>query len=507
MSQSRISVNIHGQNVPSKDKLFSWLTALNPVAVLVMDEPGLAREIKDRLPDTTVIFRWNGDGGDANSYQRLMPAQWLAMMMDKLKGDRRIMLYTNNESGLPRRLVAWLTELIPLANAIDVSLCCVNLQTGNPEPEKLDDKGNIIQESEWDVLRPVLELLAVNRQHALGIHSYAGGVITSGLIGGNPTMIAPGEWPAAVPFTRWHLGREKFLYGYLDRHKIAYPRIIITEHGFDDTSDIKPYLDGLRKTPPYTNIRGWKTLRNQWAAWWPMWDAEEAYFEQLKWANEALYKGTAVEAQLLFCYGNSGGWEGFQIDDAPELQRLLVEYARQEPEEQKPVPTTPAYPLFPPPQYDGWKTFNLNSDEAYLVRPYPTQKHNADARIRPDEQFSYRPDLEFENEGIVWIQVKNGAGHMGWASKDVLTIPKPTPPIIEPPPEEPEPPIEVDLIFRQHREFFADLIKAAQAELEPLLVEEHALKNKIQKVKGRIAAYEMLMGDYEVLEERLKNVA
>src|SRR3990167_5978630 len=122
MNQSRISVNIHAQNIVDKGGLFTWLIALNPYAVLVMDEPGLTKEIKDLLPDCIVIFRWNGDGGDGNIYTRLMPAPWLAMMMDKLGGDRRIMLYTNNESGLPRRLIAWLTELIPFANTIDAAL-------------------------------------------------------------------------------------------------------------------------------------------------------------------------------------------------------------------------------------------------------------------------------------------------------------------------------------------------------------------------------------------------
>jgi hypothetical protein len=476
VKQSRLSYNIHGQNIVDKDRLFSHLVTLNPAAVVCMDEPGLAREIKDHLPNATVIFRWNGDGGDGNIYQRMMPAPWLAMMMDKLQGDRRIMLYTNNESGLPRRLIAWLTELVQLANEIDVSLCMLNTATGNPQPD------------DWEMAKPVLELLAVNRQHVLGLHEYAGGVITSGLFGGYPdnagvepgkpgglNLIPRGNWPDDVSkVTRYHVGRFKFLLDYCDKEKIKHPRIIITEHGFDDTSDIKPWLDKLRKTPPFQNIRGWKSLSHQWLVWWPEWSAQQAYFEQLRWANETIYKGSPVEAQLMFCYGNSGGWEGFQVDDANELQSLLVQDAQATPE--PPV----LYPTLPTPLDARWQQFALTGQDNYYIRPAPsTLDVDLTTKIRAGELFSYIPDVEYVNEGVTWIQVKNSAGNVGWASKEVLTVIPGLPPPVDPPP----PPYTPDEEARKLVDIWRGLLIKKQHEVGKINAEITAIKWTIAKLE------------------------
>lgn len=420
MNQSRISVNIHGQNVPDKGRLFAWLMALKPAAVLVMDEPGLAHEIKDRLPQTTVIFRWNGDGGDdGEKLLRYTPVEWLDLMASKLSGDKRIMLSTTNETPLNQRVVDWHVNLIKVANERGVNLCVLNIATGNPEPEA------------WEIARPLLELLAIHRQHVLGLHSYAGGIITSGLIGGNPGMIAPGQWPAAVPFTRWHLGREKFLYDYLDKEKIVHPRIILSEHGFDDTSDIKSWLDTLRMTPPFQNIRGWKTLVNQWKAWWPMWSAEQAYFEQLKWADETLYKGTAVEAQLIFSYGHSSAdWIQFDIADALQLQDLLVNYAKEQPQE---TPVT--FPLTQDPRWVAAENFSGRNYDLRLqqrIDDTPGQ-----GWVKAGEKFAYIGITG----NAVWMFAKNLSGATGYISRDVLAIV----PKVEPIPEAPPVPTNADL--------------------------------------------------------------
>jgi hypothetical protein len=199
---SRISFNIHGQNIPDKGRLFAHLDALQPRALVVLDDVGIARELKGRYPNTIVIYRFNGDGGDGDLHRKYQAAEWLEKMIGKV-GDNAIHYHTTNEPTLDKQLIDWHVELVKAANDRGVALCVLNLAVGNPEPEQ------------WVSAKPLLELLAVHRQHILGSHEYAGGVITSGLIGGNPTLIKPDTWPQNVSgITQFHMGRFNFLLQY-----------------------------------------------------------------------------------------------------------------------------------------------------------------------------------------------------------------------------------------------------------------------------------------------------
>ncbi len=421
--QSRISLNIHAQRISNRGRFFQFVRDLNPVAVVVLDEPGMALDIADKLPECQVIFRFNGDGGDGDLHRKYKPEEWLAKISDKVRGDKRIILYTTNEPKLDKALIDWHSELIPLANAQGWRLCVLNLAVGNPEPEKRDDKGNITQESQWEIARSLLELLATNRQHVLGLHEYAGGVVTSGLIGGNPKFIAPGEWPSLVPFTRWHMGRNRFLMEYCARHNIKPPRIILTEHGFDNTSDIKPWLETLQRTPPYPDIRGWRSLMKQWKAWWPMWTAEQAYAEQLLWADKALYQGTPVEAQCIFCYGDAGGWEQFNVEDATDLHKRLIAYAKE---------SGDVYPILPLP-YADWRhayaSVQAGADYANLRARPVVDDTPPIAKIFTGDEVWFIPDVRYEE----FIAVRKN-GLIGWASDSVLAFMD-----IKPPPDDEEP--------------------------------------------------------------------
>jgi hypothetical protein len=180
----------------------------------------------------------------------------------------------------------------------------------------------------------MLELLDRNRSTMiLGLHEYACAIITSGFVGGYPQFIQPNTWPGDVSGTTlWHLGRYKFLVNYCHSIGINPPRIILTEHGFDDVSDIKPWAERLLQTGPYHNIRGWKSIVNQWNAWFnPLgWSAERAYFEQLSYADRVIYQNSPVEAQCIFSWGHSSqDWDQFDVADALEFQRMLEAYAEQ----------------------------------------------------------------------------------------------------------------------------------------------------------------------------------
>lgn len=351
MAQSRISINIHGQNVPDFGQLEQFLRATRPAWVLVMDNLGLCRAIKFALPETNVIYRAWGADGDDNDHKQYTPGQWVAQKLREI-GDADVWCYTTNEPEFSDEVLRWHTEVMRLAAGAGLKLVVGNWGVGNPTDVDHD----------WGRAETMLRLLDIHRETmVLGLHEYACGVITSGFIGGNPAergLIMPDTWPGDVAQVGalWHCGRFKFLERYCRNAGIKPPRVVITEHGFDDVSDIKDWTNTLQKTPTFGNsdgnIRGWKTLENQWNAWFGGrgWSPQRAYFEQLKYADQQVYRGSMVEGQLIFSWGHSSDiWAQFDVSSAIELQDWLTQYAAGQPEPAEPelpVPT-PTLPVFP----------------------------------------------------------------------------------------------------------------------------------------------------------------
>jgi hypothetical protein len=330
---SRISYNIHAQQVTNHDRLIAHLQIIQPTAVLVMDGLGLAREIKGLLPDTLVINRIYPDD---DIHHRVSPEDWLNKRASEAEGG--IFQYTTNEAGFGQELIDWHVRLMELAAPRGIPLVIGNMSVGTPQPE------------EWPNARRMLELLDQHRDlFILGLHEYACAVVTSGFLGGYPdnagvppnsgqagrNLIARHTWPGreeAHSMTMFHCGRFKFLLQHCQSAGIRPPRIILTEHGFDDVSDIKPWTETLARTGSYHNIRGWKSAHNQWRAWYEAegWSPERAMFEQLAYADRTIYQGTPVESQLIFCWGHSSDmWDQFDVAEASEFQALLEDYAQQ----------------------------------------------------------------------------------------------------------------------------------------------------------------------------------
>lgn len=350
---SRISYNIHGQFVADHDKLINHLRKIKPASVLVMDGLGLAREIKANLPDTVVINRIYPDDDIQN---RMSPADWLKQRAPQAEGG--IFQYTSNEAGFSTNLINWHIQLMELAIKSKTPLVIGNMSVGTPEA------------TDWAAGRRILELCDQHRDlFIMGLHEYACGVIVSGFLGGWPenagvapipanagkgkNLIPVANWPTpmdAAQMTMFHCGRFKFLIQYCKSIGLKPPRIILTEHGFDDVSDIKGWSERLHMTPPYTTIRGWKSSINQWRDWYnnvPGWSPQRAMFEQLAYADRTLYQNSAVESQLLFCWANDqSNWSQFDLSNADEFQGYLENYALQTP---APPPVPVPVPVPPPP--------------------------------------------------------------------------------------------------------------------------------------------------------------
>lgn len=436
--QSRISLNIHGQNVPDEGYLLDVLRKLNPVAVLVMDNLDLAKRILAALPDCMVIYRHWGADSDDNDALQYSPEAWVKERAAKADG-LPLWMYTTNEPVFDAHTIQWHERVIELAAKQCLQVVASNWGVGKP----------VDVDNAWNMADRLLRLLDAHRDTAvMGLHEYACGVITSGFIGGTPQergLIMPDTWPEDTTQigALWHCGRFRFLERYCKAKGIRPPRIILTEHGFDDVSDIKPWTETLKKTPvagnPGGNIRGWKTLATQWGEWFPDRTPEQAYFEQLKYANEKLYKGSSVEAQLIFSWGHSSPiWYQFDVAEARELHNLLIGYASVVDAPPPAPPADPPPPVVDAPAHPGLPTTLTNtSDGARVLRSSPKLSGAYMRVIKPGETFAaYMDTVEVaDSHRWTWVTV---AGVNGWTANVTEWTNGQTVPPGDAPPEPPE---------------------------------------------------------------------
>jgi len=357
-----IGDNLHAQKLSLMDmtEVLKTVKQNQPTLMVVMDNFDYAKQIQDASPNTITVHRdYMGVNGDDDLCQKITPVDWLAQQ--RAKGDLRLYRYTCNESGWNKNVIEWHVTLLKenAKHANPLRLCILNLGVGQPRPE------------EWEQGKELLQLASQYKAWCLiGLHEYAGAIITSGFIGGNPngTVTENGNmvkrdglvdytkvenWPTpaqAKDMTCWHMGRYKFLNLYCKSANIPLPRIAITEFGFDHLGDIDTWLNSLQQTAPYTSIRGWKSLKEQWSKWFAShgWSHERAYAEQLHYAENSIYAGTNVVGMAVFCsYQVNTDWDEFDISKASEFQSWRSAYATQQPAP-APVPVEPPVVVAPP---------------------------------------------------------------------------------------------------------------------------------------------------------------
>ncbi len=348
MTQSRISWNVNGADLPHADKLEKHIRAINPRWLLVMDNTGICQDYARKFPNTNIIARnWGLTQGDENVYSRLSPESWLQARLPEATDG--IWLYTANEAGINAKWDIELMKLVLSRNLKHVKLVLGNPSVGTPAlPEwTADDK------REW------FKLLHEHRdQFVLGLHEYFCGIAPSGFVGGYPdgtwndgrTNLHPNyedrrNWPANASTIGqlWHCGRLMSVNAAARSFGFMPPRIVLTEHGADDLADMRGWLQKFQPSGGKPNIRGWKTLTYLWAKLLPNVSAQMAYFENVSYLDRALYAYFPnVEGQLLFTWSGANEWDQFDLSEAAEFQTLLETYAQNT--------TTP--PTDPPPVFD-----------------------------------------------------------------------------------------------------------------------------------------------------------
>ena len=324
MPVGKISFNIHAQGVKDTPYLKSVLRDIDPAAVLVMDGLGLLLELKSILPNTICIDRRYPDV-DVNSTS---PEAWLDEKAARV-GNTGVWSYTTNEPGLGKDVIDWHVRLIK-ANAkrhFPINIVGVNLGVGQPES--------------WEDAKELLQLADQYRSwFILGLHEYAAVVPTSGFIGGNPEerkLALASQWPRGYELEKikpphsgmYHCGRVFVMNDFCRRNNIKPPRVILTEHGFDHLNDLEAWYQTLHRTSQFGDIRGWKTLVEQWRVFFPQWSEGRTLFETLAYMDSELYKGSNVEAQLIFCWGYiDKQWETFDVATNTVFHSFLKDYVR-----------------------------------------------------------------------------------------------------------------------------------------------------------------------------------
>lgn len=428
---NKLSFNILGQQVADIPRLLNRLEKRQPAWALVLDNLDLARQIKARVLACNVIFRtWPDDGlhtsREAEAWILEKKAQlqgadlwvycgnepgWSAFALRQTASALKVSaqrvqafavpsplafirefflwvfwrLFMRVESQAVKSSVQWAIDIILAAKKHGLKVVVLNLSSGTPSPD------------DWkaDKAQQLLRLLGTNRDMAvLGLHEYACGVITSGVDGGWPSFIRAEDWPVSVEGrTCWHLGRYRFMVQACEQSGIRVPRVVITEFGFDDMSDIKQWSEMLVKTSPHQTIRGWKTLVNQWREWWKTWTPQYALFRSYAYAVPVFYSHPAVEGVLTFQYGaRSVDWNPFDVEAADEFHTLLEDEPGEEPT--MPVPAGNTYQLV---KLTGANFVNLRAE--------PKAKADDKGDLKTGDVLYIYPDTPVSTDGYTWVKV------------------------------------------------------------------------------------------------------
>jgi len=105
------------------------------------------------------------------------------------------------------------------------------------------------------------------------------------------------------------------------------PMAVVTEGGPDNLSDVTEYLKSLRVADPFSEIKGWQSLKVEWAEWGRKrgWTPEQYYIRGLEAIRHKIYaKWPNIRAYLTYIYGNNGDPLWLSHDD--NWEPLLVQY-------------------------------------------------------------------------------------------------------------------------------------------------------------------------------------
>lgn len=418
-----IFYNIRAQFVEDEPYLIELTRRHKPRWALVLDGTGLARKLKEASPNTNVIVRYYPD--DRIEYLG-SPRDFFDRVRKEVDGSD-LWVYVGNEVGVGGKANKFWNDLIEIniAEGRPLKFVIGNMSVGTPEPDAWRSEENLA----------LLRLLDKERATVvLGLHEYAHGVMASGLQDNNDTNILMNNslWPTLIDVRKnnWHCGRFKWIVDTCRDNHINPPRIVITEHGFDDLSDMHWW---------FKPEGGWQYLTTFWYRTFAT-KAEEFYAWQLDYADRVIYPyAGVVEGQLIFQYGKkpSGRWDSYNVEGFKTLHDILAKREGDNvviPTE----PETPTEPEQPPPATPEDNTvmpvvieaLDKNTPVRFRSTPNVTSNANVIGVIKGATNVwvfvNVAPVTVTSEDGKVWTFRKYQIGTLvGWAAVELLKVSTP----------------------------------------------------------------------------------
>lgn len=422
--------NIHADMLPDTKlhSLKQHIMRLRPRAVLILNNPGYAIEVKRAVPNTNVIYRkWidpAGDNtGDNNLHLKFGAREMNNIYRAEIPVSEGVIYHYGNEPGTGDDLFEWSNEAAIYTVETKAYGCYLNFSPGVPEP--------------FDWRKPsalkFLRTIASNRQrHIVGLHEYMPSVnwwefgFTQN----------PASWANKVNGKSWLMGRYRDLLAACDENRITRPRIVMTEHGFDYIPASASFQNNLpvapecrNRQPPekagalWCNTEYWQQILPAGYTW------PQYMMEMLHWVHRAIYRWDAeIEGVCNYCYGAQGGsrWEMYDHSRLPNIFELMEskDWTMATTPTPTPQPTTETY------LSDATWRFNVR------IRATP----NTSATIKGSIPAGKRAQITgaaHVNQGFIWTPiVYNGVS--GWSALGEVETPA-TP---APAPDDDEPSIE-----------------------------------------------------------------
>jgi len=305
-----------GYNIHTADNgLIEHLRKAKPPVVLVLENYGLAHDIAVQFPAMKVIYR--PYYGQSDAYHLIMsPADYVARQRAKWQGEPNIWFHTGNESGLSIEQQTWEMNVVNLAPTM-------KFVVGSPATGTFPDSAD-----KWAYADKYIRFLVDNKDRVmLGLHEYFD-IVPCVTMPNFTNRIQSWDGPTRPG---WHTNRFMWLIDYCDSQHIGYPNIVLTECGNDDlrenrdNSDVNALIDSVHVTAPYHNIRGWKSLREQWETWYKR-PADITYFKMLDWLERNVYNHPAIVGMCIFAWCSpSSEWDVFNVAYADNFRRLMEE--------------------------------------------------------------------------------------------------------------------------------------------------------------------------------------
>lgn len=385
---SILTFNSHIRYIKDIGGFNSFVDDLKPsylLAYVDKKEHGLhIQTMQQRFPNTKIIARVyveNPASREGLEGKFHLPAadgrKWIVSPVDALNewgslGQNGLILNLLNEPDTynyenVKPLTDWIEQVCNLAIARNISVMVGNFSTGHPPVV------NGMWSSEYDRL---LTILSEKRNQGiyLGLHEYG---ITAGRVGRLDAMVSR-----------------------CDKLGIPAPNVIISEFGIDHSPNEVPELLGYRS-------------RNMAGIPYADWIATTVNNAYRKHIDSGVLKAVCV-----FSYGNSGGWNSFDIEgDSDFRSQLLIHNTKGVFELTPPKPVTPAFTI----AVDLGKRYTIRLPGGTLRKMYKAPALWSESNGTVAESSVITVVDKLYSGGDWWIKIsydRNGAGYTGWINSD-----------------------------------------------------------------------------------------